>query len=70
MTRGRRKRFARVGEMVPRVLEDLGIGGSARIVQIASGVILAAGGALFRPDTRPTKKQRRQIHRFRQEQDQ
>jgi len=27
----------------------------------------AAGGMLDRPDTRPTKKQRRQIHRFKQD---
>ena len=28
----------------------------------------AAGGMLNRPETRPTKKQRRQIHRFKEEQ--
>ena len=28
----------------------------------------AAGGMLHRPETRPTKKQRRQIHRFKEEQ--
>lgn len=29
----------------------------------------AAGGMINRPENRPSKKQRRQIHRFRQEQD-
>ena len=29
----------------------------------------AAGGMLHRPESRPSKKQRRQIHRFRQDQD-
>ncbi len=43
MTRRRRRRFERVGELVPRVLDDLGIGGAARIVQVASGWESAVG---------------------------
>lgn len=43
MKRRRRSRFERVGELVPRVLEDLGIGGSARIVRVAQAWESAVG---------------------------
>ena len=54
------------------LLEDLVIAGVNKALDAAAELSReemgkAAGGMLHRPEQRPTKKQRRQIHRFKQD---
>ncbi len=59
MTRRRRRRFERVGELVPRVLDDLGLTGATRVVHVAECWAEAVGPeiaahcrpSLFKEDT-------------------
>jgi predicted nucleic acid-binding Zn ribbon protein len=46
--RGGRSEPENLGKLVPRVLEDLGIGGSARIMQLVSGWEAAVGAEVAR----------------------